>query len=181
MTPDQSDQILAILASASVLNKLEETSPDVWAAALGDIEFGDAVQAAAHLIRTQQWVKIADVVGAVRKRRDDAATAYQGPGLPAEVPDADPDDIPAYLAALRGQRYRAAIGHELKPRPLKALLAGVGQAVPGELEAVRRPGALGVRCDTCKAAIGHQCKTPGGKPRPAHIARVEASRARRAA
>lgn len=175
MTPDQTDQILALLLSANVLNKLEETSPDVWAGALRDIEFPDALQAAANLIRTNQWVKIADVIAAVRKHRDDTATCYQGPGLPAEVPDADPDDIPAYLAALRAQRTRAAIGHQLKPRPIAAAIAGIGLTPNPDVASVRRPGPLGISCSTCKAAIGRQCKTPHGKPRSPHTARREAA------
>lgn len=179
MTPDQTDQLLALLASANVLNKLEETSPDVWAAALQDTPFPDALQAAANLIRTNQWVKIADVLAAVRKHRENTAACFQGAGQSAEVPDADPDDWRAYMQALRQQRTRAANGHELKPRPVAALIAGTGHAIPGETDAVRRPGALGLRCPTCKAAIGHQCKTPSGKPRTAHIARREAAGATR--
>ncbi len=119
----------------------------------------------------------ADIKRRVAAVRADAARDLQGPGQPAEVPDADPDDIPAYLAALRAQRIRGAEGGALKQRPVLALLAGVGQPVPGELEAGRRPGALGVRCDTCRAAIGHRCKTPSKKPRGPHRARRAAVQA----
>ncbi|MFE2911289.1 zinc finger domain-containing protein [Kitasatospora indigofera] len=178
MTPEQTDQILALLASANVLNKLEETSPEVWSAALRDTWYPDAIDAAAHLIRTKQWVKIADILETIRITRANRDRDTQGPGLAAEVPDADPDDVDAYLAAIRGQRTRAAIGQPLRPRPVEALLAGVGQ-LPGDQEAVatvRRAGPLGVECPNCKAPIGRPCKDPlRGKPRAtAHIARQQA-------
>ncbi|WP_167519158.1 zinc finger domain-containing protein [Streptomyces chryseus] len=49
-------------------------------------------------------------------------------------------------------------------------LAPVGQRVTGDdaepavaLDQVRRPGPLGVACPSCKAAIGHRCRTSRGR------------------
>lgn len=52
-----------------------------------------------------------------------------------------------------------------------------------EADTVRRAGPLGVECPTCRAALGHPCKSPGasakrplGKPRPKpHSARLRAA------
>ncbi|MGW7330435.1 zinc finger domain-containing protein, partial [Streptomyces sp. NPDC054840] len=61
-------------------------------------------------------------------------------------------------------------GHELKPRNMKALLAGpVTKKIPKqpnhELDSVRRPGPLGIICPRCKAARGKPCKKPGSSDR----------------
>lgn len=175
MTPDETGDLLELLAAANVLNRLEERTPDVWHAALGDLEYGDCMRAAAILIRTQQWVKIADIRIGVGKLRGENARDIQGPGLPAAVPDADPDDVHAYLAALRQQRTRAGDGLELKPRPMAALLRGVGQKVPDkDTPAV---GPLGVGCSHCGAKPLHACRSGGDRRLSLfHPSRIDAAR-----
>lgn len=175
MTPDAIDTLLAILASASVVGRLEETAPEVWEDGLSDISDNEGIAAARQLIRTHHWVKIADIVEAVRKMRDDRARDLHGPGQFAEIPDADPDDVEAYLAAVRAQRTRAALGHELKDHrlALEAALDEFGPRIPNH--DVRRPGPLGQHCPTCYAPVGRPCRTPGGRERAAHQARQAAA------
>lgn len=172
--------VATLLAFAAAFDRRTLGEADVlaWHTVLADVDLDDARQAvSAHYADTRDWIMPADIRQRVRTARSSAAADFQGPGLAAEIPDADPDDVPAYLAALRGQRTRAALGQPTRPRAVAELTAGVGQAIPVELAAVRRPGALGVSCSTCKAAIGHSCKTPAKKPRAPHAARRSAVRA----
>ncbi|MGW4759566.1 zinc finger domain-containing protein [Streptomyces chartreusis] len=182
MTPAETAELLGLCAA---FDRRTTGRADVaaWATVLADLDFAAAKQAVtAHYAAETRWIMPADIRQAVLKQRADTAADYQGPGLTAEIPDADPDDVPAYLAAIRSQRTRAADG--LKPRPLAALLAGAvrqltagnSPALEEDLSAVRRPGPLGIACPTCRAAIGRPCKTPDlegrkQRERPPHAAR----------
>lgn len=159
-----------------------------WQTVLADIDLHAAKRAVtAHYATETRWIMPADIRTTVANARAEAAADYQGPGLSAEIPDADPDDIPAYLAALRAQKTRAADG--LKPRPIGALLARAVHQLPSaqttaledQPTSVRRPGPLGITCPTCRAAIGRPCKTPAvgdrsPRERPPHAARKRTSR-----
>lgn len=172
MTPAQTAELLGFCAA---FDRRTVGKADVlaWQTVLADVNFDAARQAVSeHYATATRWIMPADIRQTVRAHRSTAADSIHGPGLPAEIPDADPDDVPAYLAAVRAQRVRAADGADLKPRPVAELLAGIGRQVPREVAAVRRPGPLGRACPTCKAPIGRPCKTPGGRERPAHTART---------
>jgi hypothetical protein len=151
--------------------KFDEFTPDAWHDVLGGYTLADARAAAASVAGQQPFVSPAEIIAEIKRQRGERAADFQGPGLSAAVPDADPDDVVAYLAALREQRTKAADGEELKPRPVAELISGIAaglKAVPDEVAEVRRPGPLGIECPTCKAAIGRPCRTPGGKERAAH-------------
>lgn len=152
--------------------KFDEYTADSWHDVLADFALVDARAAAASVARKQPFVSPAEIIAEIRKQRDDRAAGFQGPGLSAEVPDADPDDVQAYLSALRGLRTRAADGLPMRRRPVAELVAGIGHKVPDEVAEVKRPGPLGSACPKCKAAIGRPCRTPGGSERAAHTARV---------
>ncbi|MFI8294469.1 hypothetical protein ACIGCZ_00830 [Streptomyces nigra] len=182
MTPAETAELLGLCAAFD-RRTIGKTDVLAWQTVLADVTAEAAKQAVtAHYATETRWIMPADIRQAVLRQRADTAADYQGPGLTAEIPDADPDDVPAYLAAVKAQRTRAADG--LKPRPLAALLAGAvrqlpagsGPALEEDLSAVRRPGPLGIACPTCRAAIGRPCKTPaieGRAPRerPPHAAR----------
>lgn len=171
MTPDETVVLARYVRALCPQQKFDAYTPDAWHDVLADFALADARAAAAAVARRQPFVSPAEIIDEIRKIRDDRAANYQGPGLSADIPDADPDDVQAYLSAVRGLRTRAADGLEMKKRPIAQLLAGVGRDVPGEVAAVKRPGPLGVECPNCGAAIGRPCRTPGGKERGPHMAR----------
>jgi hypothetical protein len=158
--------------------KFDEYTPEAWYDVLGQYEAAHVRAGVARCAAEKPFVSPAEIVAAIRSARADADRDLQGPGQYAEVPDADPDDVQAYLAALRGQRTRAANGQQLTARPVLALTAGVGHDIPEEHRPVRRPGPLGIECPRCQALIGRPCRTTfRGKPMAdVHPARLEASR-----
>jgi hypothetical protein len=169
MTPSQTAELLGF-AAAFDRRTVGKSDALAWHTILHDIDYQDAKAAvAAHYATETRWIMPADIRNAVTKARADTAADIQGPGLPPEIPAADPDDVKAYLAAVRQQRHRAAEG--LKPRPVKELLAGVGRDIPREHTTVRRPGPLGITCPTCSAPIGRPCRTDRGRERAPHEAR----------
>ncbi|MFD0384643.1 hypothetical protein ACFQ2B_27690 [Streptomyces stramineus] len=165
MTPDETVVLARYVRALCPQQKFDEYTPDAWHDVLGGYPLAAARAAAAAVAGRQPFVSPAEIIDEIRKQRDARADSFQGPGLPAEIPDADPDDVPAYLAALRAQRTRAADGFELKPRKVATLIAGVGREVPPEITEVKRPGPLGIDCPNCGAAIGRPCRTPGGSER----------------
>lgn len=99
-----------------------------WAAALHDIPLdADTLAAVARYYGTHddaepgaKWIQphhIRTHRAAIRTTR----LGPIGPGLSPEIPAADPDDVPAYLAALRTQSKQAAAG-----QPIAAIEAGPG-------------------------------------------------------
>ncbi|MFG3660278.1 hypothetical protein [Streptomyces sp. NPDC047706] len=172
MTPDETVVLARYVRALCPQQKFDEYTPDAWHDVLSDFALADARAAAAAVARRQPFVSPAEIIDEIRKIRDARADGFQGPGMSAEIPDADPDDVQAYLSALRGLRTRAADGLEMKKRPIAQLLAGIGRDVSGEVAAVKRPGPLGKKCPNCGAAIGRPCRTPGGNERGPHSARA---------
>lgn len=170
MTPAQTAELLA-LAAAFDRRTLGKTDVLAWHTVLTDIDYEAAKQAVTqHYATETRWIMPADIRTAVHTTRANTAADYQGPGLPAEIPDADPDDWRAYLAAIRQQRIRAAEGLTTR-RPIAELVAATVHPVPPEVEDVKRPGPLGRECPSCHAPIGRPCRTPGGADRTPHTAR----------
>ncbi|MGW1160413.1 zinc finger domain-containing protein [Streptomyces sp. NPDC002519] len=176
MTPDEVVVLARYVRALCPQQKFDEYTPDAWHDVLSDYRLADARAAAAAVAKRQPFVSPAEIITEIKQQRSDRATDFQGPGLSAEVPDADPDDVRAYLAALRGQRTRAADGLELKRRPVAELLAGVGRDIPPEVAEVRRPGPLGIECPKCQAPIGRPCRLSDGKERAPHGAREAAAK-----
>lgn len=170
MTPAETAALLAF-AAAFDRRTIGEADVLAWQTVLTDIHFEPAKQAVtAHYATETRWIMPADIRQRVIANRSDTAADIQGPGLPAAIPDADPDDVHAYLAAVRQQRTRAADGTE-KRRPVAELLAGIGRTIPAEAKDIKRPGPLGRECPNCHAAIGRPCRTPNGTERAPHTAR----------
>ncbi|MGW7334297.1 hypothetical protein ACWGIU_38030, partial [Streptomyces sp. NPDC054840] len=114
MTPDETVVLARYVRALCPQQKFDEYTPDAWHDVLGDYPLVAARRAAATVARRQPFISPAEIIEVIEQQRAENASDFQGPGLPAEVPDADPDDPVAYIAALRAQRYRAADGHELK-------------------------------------------------------------------
>ncbi|SFY52098.1 zinc finger domain-containing protein [Streptomyces sp. F-1] len=179
MTPDETVVLARYVRALCPQQKFDEYTPDAWHDVLGDLPLDAARTAAAAVARRQPFVSPAEIRGEYLTQRADTAADFQGPGLSAEIPDADPDDVPAYLAAIRAQRHRAANGTQMRRRPVAELLACATRTVPRELPpevaAIRRPGPLGITCPTCSAAIGHPCRTGNGRERAPHENRETAA------
>lgn len=174
MTPDETVMLARYVRALCPQQKFDEYTPDAWHDVLGDYALLECRSAAAEMAGRQPFVSPAEIIGVIRRRRTDNARDIQGPGLPAAVPDADPDDIQAYLAAVRAQRTRAADGIELKPRDMKALLSGVGQHVP---DTDPKEGPLSVPCSHCGAKKLHGCRSGNGRRLNVfHPSRIEAAR-----
>ncbi|MFB8393701.1 zinc finger domain-containing protein [Streptomyces yangpuensis] len=169
MNPVEAVTLTRYVKAICPQQKFDEFTSDAWGDVLADVDANEARQAVIRLARRQPFISPAEIIAEIVDVRAENASDFQGPGLPAEVPDADPDDPRAYIAALRAQRFRAADGHELKPRPMKQLMAGITRQIPKqanpELDGVRRPGPLGIICPRCKAARGRPCKKPGSSER----------------
>ena len=163
MTPQEAVVLARYVRALCPQQKFDEYTPDAWHDVLGEYRLDTARAAAATVAKRQPFVSPAEIIAEIKQQRGDRATDFQGPGLPAEVPDADPDDVHGYLAALRAQRVRAADGMELKRRPVAQLLSSLTQALPAipgqqveEVVDVRRPGPLGIECPVCQAAMGRR-------------------------
>ncbi|MEU6661218.1 hypothetical protein [Streptomyces sp. NPDC046821] len=172
MNNQESTMLCRYVRALCPQQKFDEYTPDAWHDLIGDYRLDDCRAAAAAVARRQPFVSPAEIIDEIRAQRATAATDFQGPGLCAEVPDADPDDVKAYLAAIRGQRTRAGDGQSLHRRPVAELVESLGDQLLADyadtVTQVRRPGPLGVECPTCKAAIGRPCKAPardGRSPR----------------
>lgn len=161
MTPDETVVLARYVRALCPQQKFDEFTPDAWHDVLGGYPLAEARTAAAAVAGRQPFVSPAEIITVIRQRRGDNARDIQGPGLPAAIPDANPDDVPGYLAAVRAQRTQAADGQQLTPRPVLELLAGVGHAVPAELPAPRGP--MAVVCPNCRAGPRHACRKPSGR------------------
>lgn len=154
MTPAD---VAELLTFAAAFDRRTIGKADVlaWHTVLTDLDLQAAKDAVTHHYgRETRWIMPADIRQHVTAQRSDTAADIQGPGLPAAIPDADPDDVPAYLAAVKEQRTRAADG-QLKPRPVRELLADVGRTIPTQ---TRQTGPLSVTCPYCTAAPMHRCR-----------------------
>ncbi|OIV38451.1 hypothetical protein BIV57_05440 [Mangrovactinospora gilvigrisea] len=158
MTPSEAARLLAHVAAFD-RRTVGESDARAWAAALEDLPLDDDTMKAVvrYFAAESRWLMPADVRTGVRKIREDRARDIVGAGQPAEVPDADPDDVQGYLAALRDQRTRAAAGAVLRPRPVAELIASAGRPVV-------RPatGPLAVACPHCHSARGERCRLRSG-------------------
>lgn len=119
----------AVLAAASLVDSTMP-KPDVnvlrmWAEILGDIDVDAAKRAIiAHYGEEHRRIMPADVRRRVEAERAvvTAQRVVDGSNCNA-VPDADPDDVPAWLAALRAGRLVDRSPKGLVARPVSALVA----------------------------------------------------------
>lgn len=179
-----------------------------WAAALHDIPLDADTKAAVAAYYTtapkdpdaKLWILPHHVRTLRSKIRSARLINFQYEPLPNET-------VGEFMARYRGQVQAIASGRRPAPtgrlalegappkefvRELQARGWQGNRTVPDSdeeaaaaelLDTVRRVGPLGIQCPTCKAALGHPCKTPGGtrkhvlgRPRPKpHSARLRAA------
>lgn len=107
--------LLAMVRALCPAQKIDEHTPDAWLFVLDDVPFDDARAALKTLGKQLRFIAPADIATEVRRARRVRAAAFTD--YADTLPDADPDDVPAYIAALRAGNYRAASG-ELTHRPV---------------------------------------------------------------
>lgn len=116
MRPSDTVRLLALVTQIAPAQKVDEFTPDAWHLVVGDLDYDEAREAVIAVARRQAWIAPADVVQEALRAR------ARRPRFDAEyVPDADPDDPDAYLAALRGGRLRHYADGTVR-RPLAAAM-----------------------------------------------------------
>ena len=114
MTPAECATVLAVAQSYD-RRTVGEVDVVAWHRIIGHFAADECREAVvAHYARSREWCMPFDVVTGVRAQRADR----RGRVLEA-VPDADPDDVPSYLTALRDGRTRR--GGNTKRRDLRAI------------------------------------------------------------
>lgn len=175
MNPTEAARLLAY-AAAFDNRRPSEAAARAWADALPDIPADDDARAAiARYYATppknpddRLWIQPHDVRTHRRAIRSARAEHF------AYTPPTDDND-PRFLANYRRQLDAVASGQVPTPPALpmrggphpsiEGRLAGAVRGLPDEIEAVKRPGPLGVECPRCKAAIGRPCRLPGATQR----------------
>lgn len=117
MTPADVAELLA-LAAAFDSRTVGRADVAAWHAALGDLPFDDTRDALVAWYREhRERVYPSDIRAGVKRTRRDRLERGD-----TEPPDADPNDVPAYLDALRSGRTRIADG---TPRDVASVVAAI--------------------------------------------------------
>lgn len=129
-------QILAKVCQVTPM-KLEPHMPENWFELLDDIEVDDALRAVVAVAKRQTFVAPSEIraeVRVLRGRRAELAARAGGADAEAMLPagrdgrPVDPDDVPAYLEAVRERRM--AVGSGLRPRPALRAVESAVRALP---------------------------------------------------
>lgn len=119
MNPEAIGDVLAV-AAAFDNRTVGIADSAAWFKVIGHLDQHEAEEAIiAHYAETTDRIMPAHVLTRVSKIRA-LRLAHAGPEA---VPDADPDDVAAYQAAIREGRWRTANG-EAKPRPVRQAIEG---------------------------------------------------------
>jgi len=122
VTPAQTAALLAVCAAYDA-RTVGDADVAAWTAVLDGVDPADARDAVIAWYRDhRERIMPADVVAHARRARAARLAAH-----PEPVPDADPGDPAAYIAALRAGRARAA-DPTTRPRPVRQLLAHAARA-----------------------------------------------------
>ncbi|AJT67421.1 hypothetical protein T261_5805 [Streptomyces lydicus] len=131
MSPEETVMLAAYVHAQCPQQRFDEYTPDAWHDVLHPYTLAEArIAVATRISAGHAFVAVGEIITEIRRARRERAKDFQGPGLAAQVPDADPDDVHAYLAALRQQRYRAAAPAAVEPHEVQPLLGTVGRRVP---------------------------------------------------
>jgi len=130
------DTARAVLAAASLIDptmpKPDANALRMWAELLGDVDPDRAVRAVkGHYSDEHRRVMPSDVL---KRCKAEQATVTRLSLDYNRVPDADPDDVPAYLEALRsGKLVDRSPRPDAPARPIEALVAAAANRhrVPG--------------------------------------------------
>lgn len=123
MEPEVIGDVLAV-AAAFDNRTVGAADSMAWYRVIGHLNQREAEEAIiAHYSETTDRIMPAHVLARVGKLRA-LRIAHAGPEA---VPDADPDDVPAYQAALREGRFKVASG--MSSRPVRQAIAGAFQQI----------------------------------------------------
>lgn len=114
MNTAETTRLCRAIASLAPSQHLDEETPAIWSVVLAWVRYEDARQAVVAIAARQAYIAPADIVAEVRRARSRRLEHAD-----AVVPDADPDDPAAYLAALRSARRAIADGAD-PPRQVEA-------------------------------------------------------------
>lgn len=107
MTPAETAQLLALVAAYD-RRTIGRADVQAWHVVLAEVSYDDArTVVTGHYATQTAWIMPAHIVDGVRRIRSERLA-----GLDALLPDADPDDIHAWLKAYRRQIADAAAGRE---------------------------------------------------------------------
>jgi hypothetical protein len=196
MKPAEIPQLLAQIALADPRVRREDpiemrAQIHMWAGILTDVPADFALTAAQQHYANSTWpILPAEIATRWQAVVRDRMNRHSGTFEPQAHPDVDPDDVPAYLDALRGERRAVVLGQR-PPAEIRAITAGpaaaeaqrrlaaLGTYVPrtvadalaphrpirAERERLAReaqPDALAVACpvETCRAPAGQPCQRP---------------------
>lgn len=170
MNQAQAKTLLTYIAAIDHRNIDIEAEAVLWADLLDDIPYEPAKAAVREYYREEsRWITPAEVRRRARATRAEQTRRPASPG-PEAVPDADPDDVRAYLQAVAEGRWREP--GELSPRPVAALLAGYSAATVIPMVEDNQ-SVLTVPCPmrSCRAEAGQPCRSVFGKEREPHPVR----------
>lgn len=159
--------------------KIDEFTPDAWGDVLADYDLDDCRAACVTLASRQPFIAPAEIITEVRKARRARLEnfIYEPPAL--ETTDEFLDNYRRQIAAVASGAVPApTTAPALTGGPHKSVekhLAGIGQHIPDGEPRPPRYGPLGVHCPNCYAPIGRSCRTPHGRERRPHNARLAAS------
>lgn len=115
MNVTQTTRLCRAIAALAPAQKFDDETPAIWSVVLAGVRYEDAREAVVAIAQRQAFIAPADVIAEVRRiRRNRLASADR------MLPDVDPDDVPAWLAARRGQLAALADGDLEAPPVLDA-------------------------------------------------------------
>jgi len=167
------EDVQDLLTEASAFDGRMVTEETVasWHRLLRNLDAAQAMQAMrTHFETEDRRLMPVHVIQGVKKLRADLMGNYQGPGLSVVMPQADPDNVMAYLR--EGLALRSQAGDGVASNVLE-LEKGIGR-MPNYMVS-RETTAMVVACrdPDCKAIPGRQCRTKRGDTRAPHSERVD--------
>lgn len=167
MTPLEAVDFVELVIAGWPNTRTEDKTADIWyAAGLCDVSWEDGSNAVRNLLKTKNFISLAEIFGEVRRIRELRLAARPIPGPPPELTD----DERAYKARLDADIKRIADATEIPRRALPR--PGHGAAPTPEYDQQRGPyraphrvAAMRVRCpwDTCRAMPFEGCRNIGGR------------------
>lgn len=132
-----------------------EADAMAWSSVLGNISLADAQEAVRrHYKASTDRAMPAHIVAGVQKILEEASGVPVGPGLGSEVPDADPDDLRGYMAALRAGKTVTMPGSWRAQLESGIKAVGTSASMPH-----REATPMQVSCRFCQAPVGKPCRS----------------------